>query len=140
MQPVTDTPESPPPEDQSHRDIFRTYDLPNPSTSASYSNLPNISTVADGLQNLTLHAHPERNEWVKGCLVCGKSYDQVIEETVADYRTQTAEPSETVRERQIRRNAFIDCVQSGVFTFVHLGVSQAAACDGLIYSVNYNYC
>ena len=73
-----------------------------------------------------------------GCLACGKSYDQVIKETVADYLNQTAQPGETVRERQIERNAFIDGVQSGVFTFIPPGVSQAAACDGLLYSANYN--
>ena len=99
---------------------------------------PNIIAVADELRNLTLHSHPQRNEWVTGCLVCGKPYDQVIEETVADYLDQTAQPGETVRERQIKRNAFIDGVQSGVFTFIPPGVSQAAACDGLFYSVKYN--
>ena len=62
---------------------------------------PNVTTVADGLRNLTLHPHPQGNEWVTGCLVCGKSYDQVIEETVANYINQTAQPFETVRERQI---------------------------------------
>ena len=44
--------------------------------------------------------------------------DQVIAESVADYLDQTAQPGETVRERQIKRNAFIDGVQSGVFTFI----------------------
>ena len=97
---------------------------------------PNITTVADELRNLTLHPHPQRNEWVTRCLVCGKSYDQVIEETVADYLNQSAQPGETVRERQIKINAFINGIQSGVFTFLPRGVSQAAACDGLIYSVN----
>ena len=91
--------------------------------------------MANGLQNLTLHPHPQRNEWIKGCLVCGKSYDQVIGETVADYLNQTAQPGETVRERQIKRNAFIDGIQSGIFTFLPPGVSQAAACDSLVYSV-----
>ena len=99
---------------------------------------PNIIAVADELRNLTLHPHPQRNEWVTGCLVCGKPYYQVIDETVADYLDQTAQPGETVRERQIKRNAFIDGIQSGVFTFIPPGVSQAAACDGLFYSVNYN--
>ena len=78
---------------------------------------PYISTVANGLQNLTLHPHPARNEWVTGCLVCGKSYDQVIEETVSVYLNLIAQPGETKRERQIKRNAFIDGIQSGVFTF-----------------------
>ena len=90
------------------------------------------------MQNFTLHPHPQRNEWVTGCLVCGKSYDQVLEETVADYLSQTAQTAETVSERQIKRNAFIDDIQSGVFTLLPPGVSQAAASDGLIHSVNNN--
>ena len=73
-----------------------------------------------------------------GCLVCGKSYDQVIEETVADYLNQTAQPGDTVRDRQIKRNAFTDGIQSGLFTLLSTGVSQAAVCDGLIYSGSYN--
>ena len=92
--------------------------------------------MADGLQNLTLHPHPQRNKRMTGCLVCGKSYDQDKEETVADYLNQTAQPVETVRDRQSKINAFIDGFQSGVFTFLPSRVSQAAACDNLIYSVN----
>ena len=138
--PIPDTPESPTPENRGQPDIFRPYDIPNEPSSTILNNPPPpiITTVTDGLQNLTLHPHPQRNEWVTGCLVCGKSYDQVIEETVADYLNQTAQTGETVRERQIKRNAFIDGIQSGVFTFLPPGVSQAAACDGLVYSVNYN--
>ena len=36
------------------------------------------------------------------------------------------------------KTVFTDGIQSGVFTFVPPGVSQAAACDGLVYSINYN--
>ena len=136
--PIPDTPESPTPENPGQSDNFRPDDIPNQPSSLPLNNPPNITTVADELRNLTLHPHPQRNEWVTGCLICGKSYDQVIEETVADYLNQTAQPRETVRERQIKRNAFIDGIQSGVFTFIPPGVSQAAACDGLLYSVNFN--
>ena len=136
--PIPDTPESPTPENRGQSDLFRPYDIPNEPSSTILNNPPIITIVTDGLQNLTVHPHPQRNEWVTGCLVCGKSYDQVIEGTVADYLNQTAKPSETVRERQIKRNAYIDGIQSGVFTFLPPGVSQAAACDGLLYSVNYN--
>ena len=87
---------------------------------------------------MTLHPHPQRNEWVTGCLVCGNSYYQVIEKTVANYFSQTAQPGETVRQRQIKRNAFIYGIQSGLLNFLPPGVSQAAACDGVTYSVNYN--
>ena len=116
--PIPDTPESPTPESRGQPDIFRPYDIPNEPSSTILNNPLNITTVAVGLQNLTLHPHPQRNEWVTGCLVCGKSCNQVIEETVADYLNQTAQPDETVRERQIKRNAFIDGIQSGVLTFL----------------------
>ena len=131
MQPIPDTPQSPTPENRGQSDDFYPDNIP-------LHNPPNIIAVTDELNNLTLHPHQQRHEWATGCLVCGKSYNHVIDETVADYLDQTAQPGETVRERQIKRNAFIDGVQSGVFTFIPPGVSQAAACDGMIYSVNYN--
>ena len=105
---IPDTPESPTPENRGQPDIFRPDDIPNQPSSTLFNNPLNITTVADKLQNLTLHPHPQRHEWVTGCLVCGKSYDQVIEETVANYLNQTAQPGETVQERQIKRNAFFD--------------------------------
>ena len=130
--PIPDTPQSPTPENCCQSVNFHPTNIP-------LHNPPNIVAVSDELRNLTLHPHPHRNETITSCLVCGKSYDQVIEETAADYLNHTAQPGETVRERQIkRRNAFIDGVQSGVFNFIPPGVSQAAACDGMIYSVNYN--
>ena len=109
MQPIPDTPQSPTRENCEQSGNFYPEDIP-------LHNPPNIVAVADELRNLTLHPHPHSNETVTSCLVCGKSYDQVIAETVADYLNQTAQPGETVRERQIKRNAFIDGVQSGVFT------------------------
>ena len=38
LTPIPDTPESPTPENRGQPDIFRPYDLPNPSTSTSYDN------------------------------------------------------------------------------------------------------
>ena len=128
MTPIPDMPESPTPESRGQPDFFRPYDIQNEPSSTLLNNPPTITTVADGLQNLTLPPHPQRNEWVTGCLVCRKSHDQVLEETDADYLNQTAQPGETVRERQINRNAFIDGIQSRVFTFLPPGVSQAATC------------
>ena len=60
--PIPDTPESPTPENRGQSDIFRPYDIPAPPSSTLMNNPPNISTVAIGLQNLTLHPHPQRNE------------------------------------------------------------------------------
>ena len=125
VQPIPDTPQSPTPENRGQSDDFYPANIP-------LNNPPNITAVSEQLRNMTLHPHPQRNEWVTRCLVCGKLYDQVIEETAADYLNQTAQLGETVRERQIKRSAFIDGIQSGVFTFIPPGVSQAAACDGLV--------
>ena len=85
MTPIPDTPESLTPENRGQPDVFRPYDFPNEPSSTIINNPPTNTTVADGLRKLTLHPHPQRNEWVTGCLVCGKTYDQVIEETVANY-------------------------------------------------------
>ena len=136
--PIPEMPKSLTPENRGQSDTFRPDDIPNQPSPIPLNNPSKITTVADELRNLILHPHPQRNEWATECLVCGKSYDQVIEETVADYLNQTTQPGETIRERQIKRNAFIDGIQSGVFTFLPPGVSQAAACDGLVYSVNLN--
>ena len=54
--PIPYTPESPTPENRGQSDIFRSYDVPNEPSSAILNNPPlNITTFADGLQNLTLH-------------------------------------------------------------------------------------
>ena len=90
VQPIPDTPESPTPENCEHSDNTCPDDIPNSPPSIPLNNPPNIMSVANGLRNLTLLPHSQRNEWVTSCLVCGKSYDQVIEESLADYLDQTA--------------------------------------------------
>ena len=72
VQPIPDTPQSPTPEDRGQSDDFYPDNIP-------LHNPPNIVAVADDLRNLLLHPHTHRNEVVTSCLVCGKSYDQVIE-------------------------------------------------------------
>ena len=136
MTTVPDTPESLTPENRGQSDFFHPSDNSQQPPTIPLNNPPNITAVSDELRNMTLHPHPQRNEWVTGCLVCERSYDQVIEETTADCLYQTAQSGETVRERQIKRNAFIDGIENGVFTFLPPGGSQAAARDGLVYSVN----
>ena len=136
LTPIPDTPESPTPENCGQSDIFRPYDLPENPTRSTYP-LPTVFTVSEGLQDMSMHAHIENNANVTCCLVCGETYRQVIEEAAADYLQQTAEPRETGRDRLLKRKAFIDGLQSGVLICVPRGMSQAAAFDGQVYTVNY---
>ena len=64
--PIPDTPESSTPEKRGQSDLFRPYDIPNQPSSSLLHNPPIITTATDGLQNLTLHPHPQRSEWVTG--------------------------------------------------------------------------
>ena len=72
VQPIPDTPESPTPENRGHTDNTCPDDIPNQPPSIPLNNPSNIMAVADELRNFTLHPQPQRNEWVTGCLVCGK--------------------------------------------------------------------
>ena len=71
VQPIPDTPQSPTPENRGQLDDFYPDIIP-------LHNPPNIVAVADELPNLILHPHSHHNETVTSCLVCGKSYDQLI--------------------------------------------------------------
>ena len=107
LTPIPNTPESLTPENREHPDPFRPHNLPNTHTTSAYP-LPNVSTVIEWLQNKTLHAHMENKAYVSGCLVHRKPYEQVIEETVADYLHQTVESGKKVSDRVVKRNAFLD--------------------------------
>ena len=60
--PIPETPESPTPENRGQSDNFRPDDIPTQPSSIPLKNPPIITTVADGLQNVTMHPHPQRNE------------------------------------------------------------------------------
>ena len=136
LTPIPYTPESPTPKNHGQTDIFRPYELPEDPTTSTYS-LPTVSTATEGIQDMELHARIETNAYVTGCLVCGKPYEQVIEEAAPDYLHQTAEPRETASDRILKRMAFLDGLQSGVITLVRRAMSQTAACDGQVYTVKY---
>ena len=60
--PIPDTPESPTPENCGQSDNFRPDEIPNEPSPTILNKPPIITTVTDGVQNLTLHPHPQRNE------------------------------------------------------------------------------
>ena len=134
---IWESPESATPKNYGQPNLFWHYDLLDTPTTSAYP-LPSFSRLIAGLQNMTLHAHIEKNAYITGCLVCAKPSEQVIEATVVKYLHQTAEPRESIKDRVLKRDAFVDGLQSGVFTSFRLGVSQAAGCDGQVYTVNYD--
>ena len=66
----------------------RPSELNQPTTSTTYT-LPELWTVAQKHQNLAFHAHMQGNANITSCSVCGKHYEQVLDETAADHSYQT---------------------------------------------------
>ena len=95
-----------------------------------------IATVVQHLQGLALHVHSEKNNQVTGCMVCGKSYNQVIVENGADSLHHTTVPGEAFSDHHIKRQAFEEFLPCGVVTFLFRGVSPAAACDSIVYQIS----
>ena len=88
------------------------------------------------LQELALRGHSAVEKRTSGSIVCGKLYEQVIEETTSDFLQQTADPGEIIREQHLKRPAIIAGLQYGIIAFITWGVAQATACDSLVFSIN----
>ena len=67
-----------------------------------------------------------------GCIVCGESYPASKEER---YLESTHIQGESYETRMAKGNSFEAGMKTGSFILVPRGVSQAAACDGLLYQV-----
>ena len=73
------------------------------------------------------------------CTVCGKSFATIQEEITLGYLERTHSPEETYAQRIRRRNAFLAGMNAGSVILVPGGVSQAAACDGILYQIPAGY-
>ena len=69
------------------------------------------------------------------CLVCGKPYEQITDELVIDYIHKTEYPGESAVNKEARRLAYLEGMKAGTFLLIPRGLSQAAACDGNVYSI-----
>ena len=70
------------------------------------------------------------------CTVCGKSFATIQEEITLGNLEQTHIPEENYAKRIRRRNAFLAGMRAGSVILVPGGVSQAAACDGILYQIS----
>ena len=134
--PVRDSPISP---DTPNRrpEIFRPYDIPNQG--ASTSNMPArdqaVDLISGHLENVAV-AESNVQEKFSHCLICGRPYEQIVDEAVIDYLHQTEQRGESMETKQANREAFLAGMTAGTFMFVPRGLSQAAACDGTLYTIN----
>ena len=133
VSPIPDTPLSP---DTPNRnpDIFRPYDLPGPSREPVMQRDQMVNLVSGHWENITL-AEPKAAKY-SDCIICGRSYEQIVEETVQTYLQRTMEEGEATGSIELRKRAFLAGMEAGTFMFVPRGLSQAAACDGNMYTMN----
>ena len=69
------------------------------------------------------------------CRVGGKSLATIKEEITLGYLERTHSSEETYAQRMGRRNAFLAGMNAGSEILTPGGVSQAAACDGILYQI-----
>ena len=129
--PILESPLSPPLIDQrpTYDDPRETY-LPPPDD--SWSNNPHITGLGISVSGTCGQPNEVYNT---GCVVCGKDYPANKEEITLGYLERTHVPGESYESRPTKRNAFDAGMKAGSFILVPRGVSQAAACDGLLYQI-----
>ena len=62
------------------------------------------------------------------CDWCGRTYDQIGLEILGKYLLTAAYDDETVRDRNVRSQAFIDGFEAALFAFKNAGLSQPRSC------------
>ena len=109
--------ESPTPSNRGQTTEFEPYVLPDS---------PHEFKTHSVLQEPELHSHLEFSNQVSVCIVCGKPWNQVIEETVGDYLHRKRVPGEKFRDHHIKRQSFLESLSCGVIAFVSREISQSA--------------
>ena len=59
---------------------------------------------------------------------------------VNDYLDKTVVLGASLAETERRKRAFLDGMSPGTFLLKPVGVSQVAACHGIWYTIDYDYC
>ena len=128
--PIADTPMSPPPEDKGPIYDSISADRQGDITQQS------LDTVTNHFQGMGIETHNPMANY-SDCVICGKSTVQIQNEAVMDYLHKTATLGESANQLEARKRAFIEGMQVGTFLLLPGGVSQAAACDGNVYTIDH---
>ena len=126
-----DTPLSPPPEERGPSDS------PYPGHTNYSEPQQTLDTITNHFQSMELSGIGPLVNY-SDCVVCGKSTLQIQQEAVFDYLDKTTIPGETTVQVEARRRASLEGMQVGTFLLLPGGVSQAAACDGNIYTIDHS--
>ena len=128
--PTVDTPMSPPPEEKGPIYDSNSADRQGDTTQQS------LDTVTNHFQGMGIETHNPMASY-SDCVICGKSTVQIQNEAVTDYLRKTATLGESANQLEARKRAFIEGMQVGTFLLLPGGVSQAAACDGNVYTIDH---
>ena len=128
--PMVDTPMSPPPIERGL--IYDSYSVDGQSKISQQS----LDTVANNFQGMEIETNSPMGNY-SDCRICGKSTLQIQSEAVTDYLCKTAILGESADQLEARKRAFMEGSQVGTFLLLPGGVSQAAACDGNIYTIDH---
>ena len=127
--PMVDTPMSPPPEEKGP--TYDTFSVDGQSEITQQS----LDAVANHFQGMEIETNNPMANY-SDCVICGKSTSQIQCE-VTDYLRKTAILGELADQLEARKRAFLEGMQVGTFLLLPGGVSQAAACDGNIYTIDH---
>ena len=136
MQPIPDTPQSPPAHERGPTSTFDNTQWANFQTAyePEHAHITGIAVSASGVCRTS-------NFVARGdCVVCGNDFGSIKEEVTLDYLERTHLSGESYLTRVRRRNAFEAGMAAGSFLLVPGGVSQAPACDGNWYQVAPDTC
>ena len=96
------------------------------------------TTKGDCLPDEAAHNHVTQDFGATpGCMICGKSIEEMLETLASQYMDLTNVPEETVDVRAARRRGFLDGLCNSAVFPVPRGVSQVATCDGNRYQVTH---
>ena len=131
LNPIRDSLWSPPLEDQGPSIDTHQPTQPHGPADSCYGN-----SHITGLGIRVSGSCGQPNETIQtGCVICGKSSADIKEGKTLGFLEQTHTPGETNEQRIARRDAFQAGMKAGTFILVPGGVSQAAACDGILYQI-----
>ena len=121
--PVNDSPMSPPAHERGPVLETMLAPLPQPASSGF--------RVSYHVQDTVPYENVSKKMY-RSCIVCGRSADAIKREKADDYIRRSTPRGEPASVTAMRKEAYLNGLNAGLFLFIPPAVSQAAACNGTI--------